>query len=100
MSEFSLFGEADEPQVAKKQPAARPARKEKKPTAKQLRMQAPPPKIVTRPDDTLDAVRVFGRFGMLASEERRKFSDALRPTIDPVVKSQLEKWRDRWSPKS
>lgn len=98
MSEFSLFGEANEPEAAaKKQPPARSAPKKKKPTAKQLRMQAPPPKIVEKRDDTLDAVRVFDRFDMLAPDERKKYRDVLEPNLDPHINSELKEWRDRWS---
>lgn len=98
MTEFSLFGEEPEPEAAqKKRHPARSAPKEKKPTAKQLRMQAPSPRIVKRRDDTLDAIRMFNRFGMLSPEEKAKFSDALEPIIDPATRADLAKWRAAWS---
>lgn len=102
MPEFSLFGDAPEPQAApaKGKPAARVRPKRtREPTAKQRRLAAPPPKIA-RSDGTAEAIRMFDRFGMLAPDEQRKHSETLDIPLDPATSADLQKWKQLWSTES
>lgn len=98
MSEFSLFGDDDtkKPEPAKKRAPARraPERKVRKPTAKQLRMQAPAPQNrVAEDDDTVRALRALDRFGMLAPEEKRRHEAALATEIPLPIATAIKEWR-------
>lgn len=88
-----LFGDAEPPAPVKPVRAAKP----RKLTAKQLREQAPPPRLSSaRVDDTLEAIRVLAAAGMLAPEDLRRHRDALHThTPPPEVSDGLADFRRR-----
>lgn len=86
---MNLFGEQE--------PVSPPApARPRKPTAKQLREQAPPPRLAPgHVDDTLAAVRALGAAMMLAEAEMVRFADTLKGNIPDQVREGLAKFRSR-----